>query len=137
MEATGAPNGPFESPDIAAARERLRQEIDRVRAGVEEMLAHQDGETNADLRQELERLRIEGRRYAKRRVGKSERRLERSIDRLEARVRDLEQRLHASQYERQQSEWRLHATVEVRLDEILREVRGTADFLRRAPGFSS
>jgi chromosome segregation ATPase len=137
VDATGGPDGPFESPDISAARERLREEIDRVRAGVEEMLSHQDSETGADLRRELERLRIEGRQYAKRRVGKSERRLERSIDGLETRLRDLEQRFHAFHFERQQAEWRIHANTEVRLDGILREVRGIADLLRRTPGIPS
>jgi chromosome segregation ATPase len=134
VDATGGPDGPFESPDILAARERLREEIDRVRAGVEEMLANQDSNASAEPRRELERLRVEGRRYAKRRVDKSERRLERSLDRVETRLRDLEQRFHSFQYERQQAEWRIHANTEIRLDGILREVRGIADLLSRTPG---
>lgn len=134
MDAGIGPEGPFESPDLAAAKERLREEIDRVRAGVEEMLAQQGGEANADLRRELEQLRVEGRRYTKRRVGKSERRLERSMDHLETRLRDLEHRFQASQYERQQAEWRIHANTEIRLDGILREVRGIGELLRRTPG---
>jgi hypothetical protein len=130
VDAGGGSSEPFESPDVSAARERLREEIDRVREGVEEMLALQG---DANVRAELERLRVESRRYAKRRVVKSQRRMERSIDRVEARVRDLEQRFFASQQERQHAEWRLHVQTEMRLDGILRELRDISELLRRAP----
>ena len=130
MDATG-PEGPTELPEITAARERLREEIERVRAGVEEMLAGQDGEVGADLRRELERLRVEGRRYAKRRVGKSEKRLERSIDQVDRRVRDLEQRFEVFENERRYAEWRIHTTTEAMLDGLLREIRAIADLLGR------
>lgn len=140
MNATSGADAPAEppdvpdgsaQPDIAAARERLREEIERVRAGVEQMLADHDGEAGADLRRELERLRVEGRRYAKRRVGKSERRLERSIDQVDRRVRDLEQRFQAFEQERRYSEWRMHTNTERMLDGLLREVRAIAELLSR------
>ena len=131
MDATNGPDGPTEPPDISAARERLREEIERVRAGVEEMLAEQDGEVGAGLRLELERLRVEARRYAKRRVGKSERRLERSIDQVDRRVRDLEQRFQAFEHERRYAEWRIHTNTAAMLDGLLREVRAIADLLSR------
>lgn len=131
MDVTSGPDGPTEPPDISVARERLREEIERVRAGVEEMIAGQDGEGGADLRRELERLRVEGRRYAKRRVGKSERRLGRSIDQVDRRVRNLEQRFQAFENERQYAEWRIHTNNEAMLDGLLREVRAIADLLSR------
>lgn len=132
MNATSGADGPTEPPDIAAARERLREEIERVRAGVEQMLADQDGEGSSDLRRELERLRVEGRRYAKRRVGKSERRLERSIDQVDGRVRELEQRFQAFEHERRYAEWRIHTNTEQMLDGLLREVRAIADLMVRS-----
>ncbi|HEY1284917.1 MAG TPA: hypothetical protein VGF04_02410 [Solirubrobacterales bacterium] len=126
---TGA--GGAEPPEISAARERLREEIDRVRAGVEQMLAEQDGEGSADLRRELDRLRLEGRRYAKRRVGKSEKKLERSIEQVDGRVNELEQRFDAFEQERLYAEWRIHTSTEAMLDGLLREVRAIADLLSR------
>jgi hypothetical protein len=132
VNATSGPDGPTEPPDIAAARERLREEIERVRAGVEQMLADQDGEGSSDLRRELERLRVEGRRYAKRRVGKSERRLERSIDQVDRRVQELEQRFQAFEHERRYAEWRIHTNTEQMLDALLREVRAIADLMARS-----
>lgn len=131
MEGTSGGAGPTESPDFSVARERLREEIERVRAGVEEMLAEQDADVGGDLRSELERLRVEGRRYAKRRVGKSEKRLERSIDQVDRRVRELEQRFQAFEHEREYAEWRIHTQTEAMLDGLLREVRAIADLLRR------
>jgi hypothetical protein len=95
------------------------------------MLAEQDGDGSADLRRELERLRLEGRRYAKRRVGKTEKRLERSIDQVDARVRDLEHRFDAFEQERLYAEWRIHTSTEAMLDGLLREVRAIADLLSR------
>jgi hypothetical protein len=74
---------------------------------------------------------VEGRRYAKRKVGKSERRLERSIDRVERRVQDLEERFETFERERLHAEWRIHANTEVMLDGLLRDVRAIADLLSR------
>jgi hypothetical protein len=131
VNATPGAEGPIEPPDIAAARERLREEIERVRAGVEQMLTDHDSEGSADLRHELERLRIDGRRYAKRRVGRSERRFERSLDRMDRRVRDLEFRFQSFEQERHFSEWRIQTNTERLLDGLLREVRGLADLMAR------
>ena len=63
---------PAGHPGISAAaeraRERLHEEIERVRVGVEEMLAEQGGEGDTELRKELDALREETRRYVKKRV---------------------------------------------------------------------
>src|SRR6187551_1967431 len=117
------PSVPFDQdPSLAAeqARARLHEEIERVRTGVEEMLAEQGGGDDADLRRELDELREETRRYVKKRVGKSEKRfgkLERRIDQVEA--------------DRQHAEWRIHTNTEAMLDGLLREVRAIADLLTR------
>jgi hypothetical protein len=95
------------------------------------MLAGQDGEVSSALRMELERLRVEGRRYAKRRVGKSEKRLTRSIEDIDRRLQDLEQRLETAERERQYGEWRIHTNTEAMLDGLLREVRAIGDLLSR------
>ena len=62
------------------ARERLHAEIERVRVGVEEMMAEQDGGADPGLRRELDSFRGETRDYVKRRVRKTEKRLEKSIE---------------------------------------------------------
>lgn len=113
-------------PSVAAeqARVRLHEEIERVRAGVEEMLAEQAGAPDADLRRELDQIREETRRYVKKRVRKSERRTEKRIEKLEARIDQVEQ-------DRQHAEWRLHTNTEAMLDGLLREVRAIADLLAR------
>jgi hypothetical protein len=131
VNAVNGPGEPSEPPEIAAARARLREEIERVRAGVEQMISDQDGDASADIRRELDRLRADGRRYAKRRIGKSERRLERSIEQVDKRVRDLEQRFQAFEHERHYAEWRIHTNTEAMLDGLLREIRSIADLLRR------
>lgn len=130
------PSQPPASPPVSEAAERARrhlhEEIERVRAGVEEMLAEQEGGGGESLRRELEEIRAETRRYAKRRVRKSERRLERSIDALERRVDGLERRLEAADDERRHAEWRIHTNTEAMLDGLLREVRAIADLLTRS-----
>ncbi len=109
-------------PSAAAeqARVRLHEEIERVRVGVEEMLAEQDGD-DADLRRELDAIRAETRKYVKKRVRKSEKR----IDKLERRIDQVEQ-------DRKQAEWRIHTNTEAMLDGLLREIRTIADLLTRA-----
>lgn len=113
-------------PSIAAeqARARLHEEIERVRTGVEEMLAEQESGADPDLRRELDEIRAETRRYVKRRVRKSEKRTEKRIEKLEARIDQVEQ-------DRQHAEWRLHTNTEAMLDGLLREVRAIADLLTR------
>jgi len=104
------------------ARARLHEEIERVRVGVEEMLA--EGNGDEELRRELDELRVETRRYAKRRVRKSEQRTGKRMDKLERRLDQFEQ-------DRRYAEWRIHTNTEAMLDGLLREVRGIADLLTR------
>jgi chromosome segregation ATPase len=129
------PSHPPGAPELSAAaeraRERLHEEIERVRVGVEEMLAEQGGEDDTDLRRELDALREETRRYVKRRVRKSEKRLERSVRKVDERTRELERRLDAFEQDRRYAEWRIHTNTEAMLDGLLHEVRAIADRLTR------
>jgi hypothetical protein len=113
-------------PSAAAeqARARLHEEIERVRLGVEEMLAEQEG-GDADLQRELEAIREETRGYVKKRVGKAERRADK-------RMTKLERRLDAFEQDRKYAEWRIHTNTEQMLDGLLREVRAIADLLTRS-----
>jgi ElaB/YqjD/DUF883 family membrane-anchored ribosome-binding protein len=113
-----------QDPSVAAqqARARLHEEIERVRSGVEEMLAEQGDD--AGLRRELDEIRVETRRYVKRRVRKAERRIDK-------RVGELEGRLDRIEAERRYAEWRIHTNNEAMLDGLLREVRAIADLLTR------
>jgi len=110
-------------PSAAAeqARVRLHEEIERVRMGVEEMLAEQGG-GDEELRRELAQLREETRRYVKRRVRKSERRIDKRVSKLERRLDQVEA-------DRRYAEWRIHTNTEAMLDGLLREVRAIADLL--------
>jgi phosphotransferase system, enzyme I, PtsP len=114
------PDTPAVSEAAERARERLHEEIERVRIGVEEMLAEQEGGGDADLRRELDEIRKETRRYVKKRVRKSEKR----IDKLERRIDQVEQ-------DRKYAEWRIHTNTEAMLDSLLRDVRAIADRLTR------
>lgn len=120
-------------PSAAAeqARARLHEEIERVRAGVEEMLA-QEGGGDAQLRSELDQVRADTRRYVKKRVKKTEERLGRRIAVIDERTRELERRLEASEQDRKYGEWRIHTNTEQMLDGLLREIRAIADLLSRA-----
>lgn len=115
-----------QDPSIAAkqARQRLHEEIERVRAGVEEMLSEQ-GNDDADLRRELETLREDIRLYVKQRVRKSEKRADKRLNKLERRIDQAEQ-------DRKLAEWRIHTNTEQMLDGLLREVRAIADLLTRS-----
>ena len=114
-----------QDPSVAAeqARQRLHEEIERVRSGVEEMLAEQDGD-DADLRRELDAIREETRSYVKKRVGKVEKRMDKRIGKLERRIDQVEQ-------DRKYAEWRLHTNTEQMLDGLLREIKAIADLLAR------
>lgn len=125
-------SAPAISEAAEQARERLHEEIERVRVGVEEMMAEQAGGDDAALGRELESIREETRDYVKRRVRKSEKRLEKSIDRVEQRTRKLEERLDAADQDRRYAEWRIHTNTEAMLDGLLREVRAIADVFARA-----
>jgi phenylalanyl-tRNA synthetase alpha subunit len=121
----GVVSFPQDDPSTAAeqARQRLHEEIERVRSGVEEMLAEQGGD-DAELRRELEQIRAETRRYVKKRVGKAEARMEKRVAKLERRIDQVEQ-------DRKYAEWRIHTNTEAMLDGLLREVRAIADLLTR------
>jgi uncharacterized protein YhaN len=121
-------------PEIAAerARERLHAEIERVRVGVEEMLAEQEnGFDDTDLRRELDAIRAETDFLIKRRVRKTEKRLRKQIKKVDARTEALEQRLDAVEQDRKYAEWRIHTNTEQMLDALLREIRAIADLLSR------
>lgn len=117
-----------QDPSIAAeqARARLHEEIERVRSGVEEMLAEQANEhDHPELRKELDEIRAETRDYVKRRIRKSEKRTDKRLAKLERRIDQVEQ-------DRKYAEWRIHTNTEAMLDGLLREVRAIADLLTRS-----
>ncbi len=116
-----------QDPSVAAeqARQRLHEEIERVRSGVEEMLAEQGGDhDHPELRKELNEIREETKRYVKKRLRKSEARMEKSLGKLERRIDQVEA-------DRQHAEWRIHTNTEAMLDSLLKEVRAIADLLTR------
>lgn len=121
-----------ESPESAAerARERLHEEIERVRIGVEEMLAEQSGGGEiTELHRELDAIRAEANALTKRRIRKTEKRLNKRIDAVDARTEALEQRLDTVEQDRKYAEWRIHTSTEKMLDGLLQEVRAIADLL--------
>jgi len=117
------PGPPGISAAAEQARARLHEEIERVRVGVEEMLAEQDGD-DADLRRELDAIREETRSYVKKRLRKSEKRMDKRVAKLERRIDQVEQ-------DRKLAEWRIHTNTEQMLDGLLKEVRAIADLLTR------
>jgi len=125
-------------PAISAAADRARaqlhEEIERVRVGVEEMMAEQGGIEDAQLRRELDDLREETRLYVKKRLGKSERKIEKSVQRIDDRTRRLEKRIDQVEEDREQAEWRIHTDTESMLDGVLAEIREIADRLDRGVG---
>jgi len=123
--------GPAISGAAERARQRLHEEIERVRVGVEEMLSEQQGNEDPALRRELDALREETRRYVKRRVRKSEKRLEKRVRKVDDRTQELERRLDRFEEDRKYAEWRIHTNTEQMLDGLLREIRAIADLLAR------
>jgi 3-methyladenine DNA glycosylase AlkC len=115
-----------QDPSIAAeqARQRLHEEIERVRNGVEEMLAEQ-GSDDADLQRELDALREDTRLYVKQRLRKAEKRTDKRLSKLERRIDQVEQ-------DRKLAEWRIHTNTEAMLDGLLKEVRAIADLLTQS-----
>lgn len=114
-----------QDPSVAAeqARARLHEEIERVRVGVEEMLAEQGSDhDHPELRQELDEIRAETKRYVKKQLRKSERRNEKRLGKLERRIDQVEA-------DRQHAEWRIHTNTEAMLDGLLCEVRAIANLL--------
>src|SRR5260221_14499000 len=108
-----------QDPSIAAdqARQRLHEEIERVRVGVEEMLTEQEG-GDPDLRRELDALREDTRLYVKQRLRKSEKRTDKRTGKLERRMDQAEQ-------DRNPAEGRLHTDTAAMLDGLLTEVRAS------------
>lgn len=135
MDQYATPGDPSpEPPEVAAerARERLHEEIERVRSGVEEMLAEQEnGVDETALRRELDVIREETNFLIKRRVRKTEKRLSKRINRIDARTEALEQRLDQVEQDRKYAEWRIHTNNEAMLDGLLQEIRAIADLLTR------
>lgn len=129
------PSLPAGAPGISAAADRARaelhQEIERVRRGVEEMVAEQSQPIDPELQRELDSIREETRLYTKKRIRKTEKKLERSIRRVEGRTNALEQRIDQVESDRQAAEYRLHTETERLLDGLLREIRAIADLLTK------
>ena len=122
-------------PGISAsadrARAQLHEEIERVRVGVEEMLAEQGGPPDAEIQRELDNLREDTRLFVKKRLRKSEKRLDRSIRKIDERTSRLEQRIDQVEADRQAAEYRIHSDTERMLDGLLQEVRTIADLLSK------
>jgi predicted nuclease with TOPRIM domain len=114
------------------ARAELHEEIERVRLGVEEMLAEQGEPVNSQVQRELDDLREDTRLYVKKRLRKSEKRLERSVRKIDGRTSRLEQRIDQVEADRVAAEYRIHSDTERMLDGLLAEVRAIADLLSRS-----
>jgi hypothetical protein len=131
------PSLPHGTPSISASAERARaqlhEEIERVRLGVEEMLAEQRAPVDPQLKRELDDLREDTRLYVKKRLRKSEKRLERSIERVEGRTEKLERRIDQVEAERVAAEYRIHSETERMLDGLLQEMRAIAELLTWKP----
>lgn len=129
------PSLPSGTPGISAAADRARaelhEEIERVRLGVEEMLAGQNQPIDAELRRELDSVREETRLYVRKRVRKTEKKLERSVRKIDARTTALEQRIAQVEADCRAAEYRIHTDTERMLDGLLQEVRSIADLLTR------
>jgi t-SNARE complex subunit (syntaxin) len=113
------------------ARAQLHEEIERLRVGVEEMLAEQSEPIPGELRRELDDMREETRLYVRKRVKKSERKLERGMRRVEERTLQLETRIDQVEAERAATEVRIYNETERLLDGLLQEIRTIADLFER------
>jgi AraC-like DNA-binding protein len=129
------PPFPEETPSISAAADRARaqlhEEIERVRLGVEEMLAEDHGPSSTELQRELNDLREDTRLYVKKRVRKTEKKLERSVRKIDDRTKRLEARIDQVEADRVEAEYRIHTATERMLDGLLLEVRAIADLLSK------
>ncbi|HEX5609199.1 MAG TPA: hypothetical protein VFX45_03805 [Solirubrobacterales bacterium] len=123
--------GPSVSAAADRARAQLHEEIERVRIGVEEMLAEQGANADPDLRREIDTLREDTRLYVKKRVRRTEKKLDRKITRLDDRTDALERRIDQVEADRQAAEYRIHADTERLLDGLLQEVRAIANLLTK------
>ena len=126
-----------DQPPISLAAERARaqlhEEIERVRSGVEEMLAEQSaaGAEDEALRHELDALREDTRLFVKKRTKRVERRLGGRIEEVEQRTERLEARIDQVESDRAAAEVRIHTATERMLDELLREIRAIAELFAR------
>lgn len=133
------PTPPGQEPPISLAAERARaqlhEEIERVRSGVEEMLAEQSaaGAEDEALRRELDALREDTRLFVKKRTKRVERKLEGRIASVEHRTNHLEARIDQVESDRAAAEVRIHAQTERMLDELLAELRSIANLLSQRP----
>src|ERR1700761_2686928 len=96
------------------ARAQLHEEIERVRAGVEEMLTEQTraGAEDEALRRELDAPREDNPLYVKKRTNRTERKLERRIEGVEGRTERLEARIEQVESDRIAAELRIHTATE-------------------------
>ena len=126
---------PAAPPSLTAsadrARAQLHEEIERLRVGVEEMLAEQAEPIPQELRRELDDMREETRLQVRKRVKKTERKLERSLHRVEERTLQLETRIEGVEAERAAAEVRIYNETERLLDGLLQEIRTIADLFER------
>src|SRR5262249_57917582 len=113
------------------ARAQLHDEIERLRVGVEEMLAEQAEPIPKELRRELDDMREETRLYVRKRVKKSERKIERALQRVEGRTMQVETRIDQGEAERAAAEGRIYGETERLLDGLLQEIRTIADLFER------
>jgi DNA mismatch repair ATPase MutS len=113
------------------ARAQLHEEIERVRIGVEEMLAEQNTPSDPEIQRELNDLREDTRLYVKKRLRKSEKRLDKSIRKIDQRTERLEQRIDQVESDRQAAEYRIFSETERMLDGLLQEVRAIAELLTK------
>ena len=129
----GQPEDGAQSISAAAdrARAQLHEEIERVRLGVEEMLAEQGSGADPDIRRELDALREDTRLYVKKRIRRTEKKLERSVRRIDERTKVLELRIDKVESDRMAAEYRIHSDTERMLDGLLQEVRAIADMLTK------
>ena len=129
------PSLPSGAPAISVAADRARaelhEEIERVRRGVEEMMAEQGEPIGPELQRELDSVREETRLYVKKRVRKTEKKLERSVEKIDVRTRQLEQRIDQVEADREAAEYRIHSSTERMLDGLLQEMRAIADLLTK------
>ncbi|HVV89277.1 MAG TPA: hypothetical protein VHB53_02170 [Solirubrobacterales bacterium] len=133
VDPTPEGNEPPISLAAERARAQLHDEIERVRAGVEEMLSEQTraGDEDEAIRRELDALREDTRLFVKKRTRRVERKLAQRIDGVEERAGRLEARIDQVEAERAAAEVRIHTATERMLDDLLREVRAIADLLSR------